>query len=260
MSNKNSVLVVGLGEIGRPLMQVLSRHHPTFGLDIDPSVELPPEVDIMHICYPFRIPNFLEVTVGYIKRFKPRVTVLNSTVAVGTTRELATRSGASVVNSPVRGKHVRMEADLLHYDKFVGATTRDTAEYVAKHFNQAGMKTRILSSPEATELAKLTETTYFGVMIAWAQEVERYCDELGLDYDEVVSIYEEVPFFPPVKFFPGIIGGHCVMSNIEIMCESNRTEILAAIEASNRQKIEREERQSKAAEKQSAARSASSTQ
>lgn len=260
MSNNESVLVVGLGEIGQPLLEVLSGHHPTFGLDLDPSVELPTDVDVMHICYPFRIPDFLEVTARYIEKFSPRVTVLNSTVAVGTTRELEALSGAAVVNSPVRGKHARMQADLLHYDKFIGATKHETAEHVSRHFNQAGMKTRILSSPEATELAKLTETTYFGLMIAWAQEVERYCDGLGLDYDEVVSIYEEVPFLPPVKYFPGEIGGHCVMSNIEIMCESSRTEILAAIEESNRQKIEREERSSEAAEEHTTARGTTSAQ
>jgi UDP-N-acetyl-D-mannosaminuronate dehydrogenase len=102
------------------------------------------------------------------------------------------------------------------------------------------MKTRILSSPEATELAKLTETTYFGLIIAWAQEVERYCDQLGLKYDEIVSVYDEVPFFPPVKYFPGVIGGHCVMSNIDILKRLIKSDILTAIESSNRQKIERE--------------------
>ena len=104
------------------------------------------------------------------------------------------------------------------------------------------MKTRVLSSPEATELAKLTETTYFGLIIAWAQEVERYCDQLGLDYDEVVSIYEEVPFFPRVKYFPGAIGGHCVMSNIGILSKVSHSDILKAIEASNRRKIDRDSR------------------
>lgn len=104
------------------------------------------------------------------------------------------------------------------------------------------MKTRVLSSPEATELAKLTETTYFGLIIAWAQEVERYCDQLGLNYDEIVSIYEEVPFFPRVKYFPGVIGGHCVMSNIEILSRLNRSELLKAIESSNQQKVDREKR------------------
>ena len=64
------------------------------------------------------------------------------------------------------------------------------------------MKTKLLSSPEATEIAKLSETTYFGVLIAWAQEVERYCRKLGINYDEVVSFYDEIEFFPPVKYFP----------------------------------------------------------
>ena len=73
----------------------------------------------------------------------------------------------------------------------------------AEHFESIGMRSRTLASPETTELAKLTETTYFGLMIAWAQEVERYCDELGPDYDEIVSFYEDVAFFPPVKYFPG---------------------------------------------------------
>ena len=66
-----------------------------------------------------------------------------------------------------------------------------TGELAAKHFESLGMKTKILSSPEATELAKLTETTYFGVLIAWAQEVERYCDQSGLEFSEIGAFWEE---------------------------------------------------------------------
>jgi UDP-N-acetyl-D-mannosaminuronate dehydrogenase len=66
-----------------------------------------------------------------------------------------------------------MVEDLLHYTKFVGALDPAAGERPAGHFQSLGMKTRILSSPEATEFAKLTETTYFGLMIAWANEVER---------------------------------------------------------------------------------------
>ncbi len=242
MSSNGKVMVVGLGEVGKPLLEVLSKHYETVGIDITPPLDLPEHVDVMHVCYPFRIQDFVGETIRYIQRFKPKVTVLNSTVAVGTTRSIADRAGAQVVNSPVRGKHVRMAADLLHYDKFVGATDAQSAEQVARHFQGAGMKTRVLSSPEATELAKLTETTYFGLIIAWAQEVERYCDQLGLKYDEIVSIYEEVPFFPRVKYFPGVIGGHCVMSNIEILSRLNRSDLLKAIESSNQQKVDREKR------------------
>lgn len=242
MSVNGKVMVVGLGEIGKPLLEVLSKHYETVGIDITPPLDLPEQVDVMHVCYPFRIQDFTGETIRYIQRFKPKVTILNSTVAVGTTRFIADRASAKVVNSPVRGKHIRMAADLLHYDKFVGALDAESADQVARHFQGAGMKTRVLSSPEATELAKLTETTYFGLIIAWAQEVERYCDQLGLNYDEIVSIYEEVPFFPRVKYFPGVIGGHCVMSNIEILSRLNRSELLKAIESSNQQKVDREKR------------------
>ena len=73
------------------------------------------------MCYPFQIKDFVGETVRYIELFKPKVTIVNSTVAVGTTRLIAERSGAVVVNSPVRGKHARMLDELCKYTKFVGA-------------------------------------------------------------------------------------------------------------------------------------------
>jgi UDP-glucose 6-dehydrogenase len=103
-----------------------------------------------------------------------------------------------------------------------------------------GLKTKILSDSEATELAKLTETTYFGLMIAWAQELERYCDRAGQDYVEVVSFYDEIKFFPQVKYFPGVIGGHCVMPNIEILSKFENSPLLAAIKRSNQEKLARD--------------------
>jgi hypothetical protein len=110
----------------------------------------------------------------------------------------------------------------------------------AEHFKKLGMETHILSSPEATELAKLTETTYFGMMIAWAQEVERYCDRFSTNYDELVSFYDEIKFFPPVRYFPGVIGGHCVLQNINILKQLFNSDILDAIENSNQLKVERD--------------------
>jgi len=125
---------------------------------------------------------------------------------------------------------------MLHYTKFIGALDPESGARATQHFDSVGMKTKVLGSPEATEIAKLTETTYFGVMIAWAQEVERYCKELGADYDEVVSFYEEIKFFPPVKYFPGVIGGHCVMPNIDILLQKFPSGLLQAVVESNRLK------------------------
>jgi UDP-N-acetyl-D-mannosaminuronate dehydrogenase len=159
--------------------------------------------------------------------------IVNSTVAPGITRKIAEQSKTAVVNSPVRGKHARMKEELRQYVKFLGALNPEDGRRAAEHFTRIGIKTRTLGSPEATELAKLTETTYFGVLIAWAQEVERYCKHFGANYDEVVSFYEEIRFLPPVKYTPGFIGGHCVMPNIKILKSLLKSGILEAVEKSN---------------------------
>jgi UDP-N-acetyl-D-mannosaminuronate dehydrogenase len=233
-------LVVGLGEVGKPLLAILSQYHRAIGIDIRPSLEQIERADIMHVCYPFEVRDFVGETVRYIARYKPALTIINSTVAVGTTRKVADYTGSDVVHSPVRGKHEHMQEEMHNYAKLIGALDAAPAHKAAWHFKSSGFKTKVLSSPEATELGKLVETTYFGVMIAWAQEVERYCDRTGTDYDEVISLYDEIGFFPPVRYFPGIIGGHCVMPNINILSEVDRSLLLRAIQASNEMKIQRE--------------------
>jgi len=239
VARRNKVVVAGLGEIGRPLLDLLSRVYEVVGVDLSPVGPIE-GADVLHVCYPFQIRDFIGETARYIKLFKPTLTIINSTVSIGTTRTIADRTGTAVVNSPVRGKHARMLEELAMYTKFVGATDPTVGEQAARHFEAAGMKVKVLPSPEATELAKLTETTYFGVMIAWAQEVERYCDLVGQDYKDVISFYDEIKFFPPVKYFPGVIGGHCVMPNIQILSKFTNSLLLEAIQSSNRMKIARE--------------------
>jgi UDP-N-acetyl-D-mannosaminuronate dehydrogenase len=240
VKEEKSVVVAGLGEVGRPLFELVSTHYRTIGIDIKQPAEHVGEVDVLHVCYPFEIKDFIGETARYIDDYKPRLTIINSTVAVGTTRAVVERTGAAVANSPVRGKHVRMLQEMRSYTKFVAAIDPADAAYAAEHFKAAGLKTKVLAAPEATELAKLTETTYFGLMIAWAQEIERYCDRTGQSYDEIVSIYDEIPFFPTTKYFPGVIGGHCVMPNIKILRRFDDSPILRAIETSNQAKLERD--------------------
>jgi UDP-N-acetyl-D-mannosaminuronate dehydrogenase len=223
-----TVVIVGLGEVGQPLLEIIKSRYQTFGVDINQPAFVS-QCDVMHICFPFQNGNFVGQVVEYIHQYRPALTVINSTVAPGTTRRIAVESGAPVVNSPVRGKHARMQKEMMRYTKFVGALDLPSGQSAVEHFEEVGMKTKLLSSPEASEIAKLTETTYFGLLIAWAQEVERYCTKLGADYDEVVSFYDEIKFFPPVKYFPGVIGGHCVMPNIAILREQFPSGLLEVI-------------------------------
>jgi UDP-N-acetyl-D-mannosaminuronate dehydrogenase len=226
------VVVVGLGEVGKPLLEIMKGTYQTFGVDINQPASIS-QCDVMHICFPFQNGNFGTEVLQYINQYTPALTVINSTVAPGTTRRIAVESHTAVVNSPVRGKHARMQDEMLHYTKFIGALDAQSGQSAVRHFEEAGMKTKLLSSPEATEIAKLSETTYFGLLIAWGQEVERYCRKVGANYDEVVSFYEEIKFFPPVKYFPGVIGGHCVMPNIAILLQQFPSGLLQAIVHSN---------------------------
>jgi len=139
-----SVIVVGLGEIGKPLMELISTKYQVLGIDIEP-VEYAGDCDVMHVCYPFGINDFLGQTIAYIKKYKPRVTVINSTVAPGTTRAIYEATNSAIVNSPVRGKHIKMKQDLLFYTKFIGGIREEYSQWVAEHFNAIGMKTKILS-------------------------------------------------------------------------------------------------------------------
>jgi UDP-N-acetyl-D-mannosaminuronate dehydrogenase len=202
------------------------------GIDLPPGdVEHP--VEFMHVCYPAEGDDFVEVTVQYVGRYQPEVVVVTSTVPVGTTRQIGDIASVPVVNSPVRGKHAVMASELLRYTKFIGGDDRSVVRRVAAHFQDAGMRTKAVANPETTELAKLTETTYFGLLIAFAQDVDRMVREVGVDYDEVVSFYEEIEYLPRVTFFPGIIGGHCVMPNITLLKRRFSSQLLDGIEWSN---------------------------
>src|SRR6266702_697338 len=223
-----TVVIVGLGEVGKPLLEIMKSRYQTFGVDINQPASIS-GCDVMHVCFPFQSEKFCRQVVEYIDQYRPALTVITSTVAPGTTRSIAAESRTAVVHSPVRGKHVRMQEEMLHYAKFIGALDPRSGQRAVEHFEEVGMKTKLLASPEASEIAKLAETTYFGLMIAWAQEVERYCIKFGANYDEVVSFYDEIKFFPPVKYFPGVIGGHCVILNLAILRHQSPSGLLEAI-------------------------------
>ena len=167
---------------------------------------------------------------GYIRRFQPQLTIINSTVLPHTTRNLARATGAAIAYSPVRGKHARMAQELLHYAKFVSAADDVTAEMAREHFTAAGMKTRLIEAPETLELAKLAETTYFGVIIAFAQELNRYARSGGsrLRRSSPASSKKSISC-PASSTSPGFIGGHCVIPNINLLLQLAPAALLQAV-------------------------------
>jgi len=242
------VLVVGLGEIGRSLFELLteSGKFEVYGWDVDRKKmqdiqqgDLPKKVGTLHVCYRCSIQEeFVNTTADYVRRFMPELTIINSTVPPGTTEKIYRLSGGHVVHSPVRGMHETregMKKYLLLLMKYIGGVDEKSAELARRHFEKLGLKTKVLRGPVETELAKLFETTYRAWMIACFQEMHRISRRLGADFDQVTDFLEDdhrVRFDRPIHF-PGVIGGHCLIPNAELLLESYDSEFIRLILRSN---------------------------
>jgi UDP-N-acetyl-D-mannosaminuronate dehydrogenase len=249
---KERVLVVGLGEIGRPLFELLreSGMFEVYGFDLDAEKMrsvgqsedvLPPAVDVMHVCIPcVDKEDFVNSVAGYVGRFKPKLVIINSTVAPGTTAEIYRRVNGSclVAHSPVRGVHKgvdHMKWELKRWTKYVGGVNEESAKKAKEHFEKLGLKTKVLKGCLETELAKLFETTYRAWMIVCFQEMHRISRHFGADFDNVVDFIEDthlVRLDRPVMF-PGVIGGHCLIPNTQLLLKAYDSEFLRLILESN---------------------------
>jgi len=250
-------LVIGAGEVGGALYQILNKRYSTQIRDKEDRVK--GHFQVLHVAYPAYPPveHFVKVTRDYIKKYKPELTIIHSTVPVGTTAQI----GGNVVHSPIRGMHNKRhhpgitkanvhkgaKGDLELFAKslkkfvkyFGGAKAREAAEY----FKKAGVPVQVFKKAETTELLKLLDTAYYGWNVMFAKEAKRIADEYGLDFDEVYTIpnthYNEGyrkhgmhhVVRPVLKHMPGKIGGHCVVPNAylldtwitEILRERNKT-------------------------------------
>ncbi|MBS7621501.1 GDP-mannose dehydrogenase [Candidatus Bathyarchaeota archaeon] len=251
---REKVLIIGLGEVGRALFELFKEcgKFDVYGFDIDEEkmqsvvgdVEMPETFDVMHICYPcVDQESFVKVTLDYMRRFKPKLTIINSTVPPGATWKIYEITKSLVVHSPIRGMHKSLETmkrDIMFWSKYVGGATREAAELAKKHFEKLGLKVKILKSPVETELAKLFETIYRAWMIVCFQEMHRISRYFGADFDEVVDMIEDihrVHFNKPLHY-PGVIGGHCLIPNTELLLKAYDSEFLRLILKSNEKRIE----------------------
>ena len=160
----------------------------------------------------------------YIEQYKPIVTVVNSTVPIGTTR----KCGENVVNSPIRGKHPNLAKGIWTFCKLIGGTDPHLVKLVADYFERAKVSTMMFNKPETTELAKILDTTSYGISIIVCKEYKKICDELGLNFEEVYTTpnltynqgyarLQEAKYIRPVlEPMDGPIAGHCVIPNAKL--------------------------------------------
>lgn len=220
-------LIIGEGEIGSSLFNVLSREYDTYmrGEDV---LELPEnlEFDIIHIAFPYS-DKFIEFVEKYRKRFKPKYVVVHSTVPVGTCSKL------KAIHSPCIGIHPDLTESLYVFTKYLGG---QGANEVANYFRRAGIKVYIVDKSEATEYMKIMSTTFYGLMIEFTKQVKLDCKKLDIPF-ELFTLwninynngYEKLgypeykkPILTPILTE---ISGHCVLPNTKLL-ENDFTELI----------------------------------
>ena len=225
-------IVVGIGEIGKPILKLLSKQNMTVGFDVRPNLmdqriferykNL--KTSFLHITIP-ATDRFSNNVLKLYKKFQPECIVIHSTIRPGTTTELQAKLPIPVIYSATRGVHKRMIYDLKRYTKFFAISKhapRDkwaSSAYV-KMMKRCGIKTKKMSKPETLELAKIIcDTSYLGWLVNYAQLSNMIAIKHGVDYAEMWGFSDEIHRFlgNRPKMFPGFIGGHCVIPNIDLI-------------------------------------------
>jgi nucleotide sugar dehydrogenase len=97
--------------------------------------------------------------------------------------------------SPERVYSSRVLNDLGAYPKLVGGVSPRSAEVAASFYRAVlSAEVRELGSSETAELAKLAETTYRDINIAFANELAQHAEKIGIDVLEVISSANTQPY------------------------------------------------------------------
>lgn len=224
--------ILGYGEVGQGIEKVYRDHSEIEikikDLERDDGIK---GVEVLNVCIPFN-EKFVEIVAKEIKDNNPDLTIIHSTVVLGTTKKIKELvEGVKIVHSPIRGVHPTLYEGIKTFVKYVGGDTDEEISLAEDHLKKLGIKVKSFKNPMTTEMGKLLDTTYYGLVIAWHGEMKKMCDEYSLDFDEVVTDFNKTynrgytklgktNVVRPVLYPPEEkIGGHCVISNTETLKE-----------------------------------------
>ena len=222
-------VILGMGEVGETLFNLLvDRKFDCIGIDLDNSkcknytenkiIENP---QYLHVCLPGELTGFTDIVVNWINKIKNiKVVIIHSTVKPGTTKTIQEKFSMPILFSPVRGVHKRFLNDIKKYTKFISFDGAEIDSKIRIDLEKRFEKIDWMSTTKTAELAKiLVDTTYYGWLINYAQITKMICEKENVDFDEMWKFADEIHenLGNRPKMFPGIIGGHCVIPNLDLI-------------------------------------------
>jgi len=230
------VLIIGAGQIGSAIKEIIGRkNHEVHIRDLQ---DYPLEgVEVLHICYPDNL-YFSQDTMAYIGKYKPKFTIIHSSISVGKTSEC----GSKVVHAPVRGRHPHLAEQIPAFPIFVGGENKEIVREACEYLSGCDLVVKPVFDSVATEICKLLSNVHMGLEIAWRQEVGRILKALCVDpqvYEEWEDTYNngyrvtDNEQLTRPRLRPDPIGGHCILECTDILRKQFDSKALEFIGESN---------------------------
>ncbi len=222
-------IILGMGEVGETIFKLLvERNFDCVGIDTDGSrcrnyskkttIRNP---EFLHVCIPGELKEFSEIISNWINKMEGvKAVLIHSTVKPGTTKKIQEKCKIPILFSPVRGVHKRFLEDVKKYTKFISSDDKQLDLKIKKDLEKRFVKVDWMSTTKTAEFAKiLVDTTYYGWLINYAQITKMICEKENIDFDEMWKFADEIHenLGNRPKMFPGIIGGHCVIPNLNLV-------------------------------------------
>jgi len=151
--------------------------------------------------------------------------ILRSTVKIGTTRSIVKpvldRSGKAyhLAMCPERTLEGDALRELVTLPQIVGGCTGRAADLAASLFSRLTHTIVRVADPETAEMIKLVDNTSRDVRFAFANEVARACDAIGVNANDVIR-FGKLGYERTNVALPGLVGGPCLEKDPHILLAS----------------------------------------
>jgi nucleotide sugar dehydrogenase len=238
-----NVAVIGLGVIGLPVaIYARDRGFSVSGYDVsDKAVERAKERDIRAysnfehlplcsiyvVCVNTRWSDGIDLSavervLAQVSRATNHALIcVESTMPVGSTRALAKANGLKyLVHAPHRLWPENMEKHGVNQLRVIGALNQKALTLGLRFFRQLGIPLHVCPSLEVAEMTKVAENAHRYLEIAWAQELARMTESVGLRFEDVRdSISTHFNYSFPLQILEPRdgIGGTCLPKDIQFL-------------------------------------------
>jgi|SRR3989338_5301674 len=225
--NKQIVGILGHGQIGSAISRICREaQFAVLIRELTYDQIKDKKVDFLHVNIPEKNnAQFINTIVKNIRELSPGLTIINSSITIGTCRKIHRLTGADIVHSPIIGMHPHLyESIKFSFPKIIGPVNQSSLKKAKRHFKTLKLRIEIFDSSEVSEAAKLLDLVHYAWDIIFCKWMKEVCNNLNLNFDQVYTKYNNIynkgysklrpnikrPILIPID---GPIGGHCTIEN-----------------------------------------------